>query len=66
MKPGWKTTEFWLSVIAMVVGLLMTSGFFAVDSIWGKILGLAGTVLASLGYSLSRGLAKSSGPNPPA
>ena len=26
MKPGWKTTEFWLAVTTQVIGLLVVTG----------------------------------------
>ncbi len=57
-KPGYKTTEFWLSVAAMLVGAALASGVFETDSGGDRILGLAATVLASLGYTVSRGMAK--------
>lgn len=59
-KPGYKTTEFWLSLLAMIVGLLYTSGVISSGTTADKIAGLAVQVLAALGYSVSRGLAKSS------
>jgi hypothetical protein len=58
MKPGYKTTEFWLSLAAMIVGAALASGVFETDSGGDRILGLAATVLASLGYTVSRGIAK--------
>ncbi len=58
IKPGYKTTEFWLTVAAAAVGLAFASGVFPVDSSGDKILGLAASVLASMGYAVSRGLAK--------
>jgi hypothetical protein len=58
MKPGYKTTEFWLSVAAMLVGAALASGVFPADSSGDQILGLAATVLASLGYTVSRTIAK--------
>jgi fumarate reductase subunit D len=58
VKAGYKTTEFWLSVAAMIVGALFASGIFPVESTGEKILGLAATVLTALGYQVSRTLAK--------
>jgi hypothetical protein len=58
MKPGWKTSEYWCTVAAQAVGLLMASDVFASGSIPAKIAGLAAMVLASMGYSYSRGQAK--------
>lgn len=58
MKPGYKTTEFWFSTVAAVVGIAFASGAIAEGSNIDKILGMAATVLAGLGYSVSRGIAK--------
>lgn len=58
MKPGYKTTEFWMTALAAMVGLLMTSGLFLGDSVWTKGLGLVAAGLASAGYAVSRGMAK--------
>ena len=57
-KPGYKTTEFWLSTIAMTIGALMASGIVETDSSFDKALGLAATILASLGYTVSRTMVK--------
>jgi hypothetical protein len=57
-KKGIKTTEFWFSAVAAVVGLLFASGIIAPDSGGDKILGLLATVLAAMGYTVSRGIAK--------
>lgn len=58
MKPGWRTTEFWMTAAANVVGLLMTSGAFVEGPIF-RALGMAAMVLSTLGYTYSRGKAKS-------
>lgn len=55
---GIKTTEFWLSAIAMLVALLLSSGLFSEGSIWVQALGVIATALASLGYSYTRGRTK--------
>ena len=57
-KPGIKTTEFWFSTIAAVLGILFASGAIAEGSSLDKIMGMAATVMAGLGYTVSRGLAK--------
>lgn len=57
-KPGYKTTEFWLSTAAMVVGALFASGIFPAESSGERILGLAASILASLGYTVSRAMVK--------
>ncbi len=63
-KPGYKTTEFWLTVIAKVIALLAALGVFtpeqasAVTKASVQLAGVAGMVAAAFGYSLSRGTAK--------
>jgi len=59
-KPGFKTTEFWFSTAAAVIGILFASGFIAEGGNVDKIVGMAATVLAGMGYTVSRGLAKKS------
>lgn len=56
MKPGWKTTEFWLTI------------FTALNGIVGQYAGLIpepyGIIITSVmgaAYSISRGLAKKNG-----
>lgn len=72
VKPGWKTTEFWLTVAAMIVTMLLASGVWTVDSTWGKILSGLAAVLASAGYSIARAGTKKAAsaaptePKPPA
>jgi hypothetical protein len=60
-KPGYKTTEFWLSLVATLVGFLMASG--ALDSVpedaWiTRIVGGVVACVASLGYDASRAKVK--------
>lgn len=57
-KPGYKTTEFWLSFAALVVGAAFASGVFPAESSGEKLLGLAATVLTALGYTVSRTMVK--------
>jgi len=56
-KPGWKTTEFWLSVVAMVVGAIMASGAISNESVI-QALGVVAAILGQLGYSVPRSMAK--------
>ena len=58
MKPGYKTTEFWLTAAASIVGLVLASGLLQVEGEAFRIVGLGAAVLTSLGYSVSRGQAK--------
>ena len=57
-KKGIKTTEFWFSAVAAMVGLLYASGLIAPETGGDKVLGLIATVLAAMGYTVSRGMAK--------
>jgi hypothetical protein len=60
MKPGYKTSEFWLSLVAVLVGAIMSSGLLeatATDAD-NKIVGLVVTLLAALGYTGARGFVK--------
>lgn len=58
IKPGWRTTECWFTVLANVAGAFMASGLVADGSMPMRIAGMATMVLASMGYTVSRGLAK--------
>ena len=63
-KPGWKTTEFWLTMPAVVLGILATAGVFTpeeANTLGQAITQIAGAVISALGvfgYNLSRGKAK--------
>ena len=62
-KPGYKTTEFWLSLLATLLGFLLASGVMdgvAEDSWIAKVVGGLVAVLATLGYSASRAKVKGS------
>ena len=65
MKPGIKTTEFWLSLLAMLVTALYASGLIGEGGTVAKVASFVALVLTSLGYTVSRSLAKSSSPTPP-
>ena len=58
MKPGYKTTEFWLALSAALVGFAMASGALSDGGALMQGLGLIAAALASAGYSHSRGVAK--------
>jgi hypothetical protein len=57
IRPGWKTSEFWLSTAAMLAGSLMAAGTFD-GTPFDRVLGAIMAVLATLGYSASRAKAK--------
>lgn len=58
IKPGYKTTEFWLSLVAVVVGILLSSGAIASIPVAVKICSLIASILAALGYTASRASVK--------
>jgi hypothetical protein len=58
IKPGYRTTEFWLSAAAAAVGLLMASGLLVEGSALAQSVGLIATALSAMGYSAARGKAK--------
>lgn len=61
VKPGYRTTEFYLSSLAKLLGILFASGVLGDGSLPMRIAGLAATLLAALGYTVSRGLVKAAG-----
>lgn len=62
MKPGYKTTEFWFTLVLQVIGVLVMLNVFTPEQqqTLEVLVGAVVAVLAAFGYSLSRGLAKSS------
>lgn len=57
-KPGWQTTEFWLSAAAKVLGILFASGVIGTGTVAERIAGIAAALLAQLGYTVSRSIVK--------
>ena len=68
MTPGYKTTEFWLSIVAVIVGAISASGAIAADSPTMGIIGVVASALVALGYTGARTNLKKAGdpPAPPA
>ena len=60
LKPGWKTTEFWITVVVALASLAWGAGLVDPAGSEGadKIFGYVASALAALGYTVSRGLAK--------
>ena len=54
VKPGYKSTEFWLSSIATILGIVLASGAVPEGGMVGQIIGGALALLANLGYTASR------------
>ena len=57
VKAGKKTSEFWVTIGSMLMGLLAAFGVVPTDTVT-EILGIIAAILAGAGYSVSRGLAK--------
>lgn len=60
VKPGYLTTEFWLTTVAMLLSVLYASGVIGPDSTSsvGKAIALVAGALSTMGYTISRGTAK--------
>lgn len=58
MKPGYKTTEFWVAVGLCIIGILMSAGIFEEGDKVTQIFGFIIAAANGLGYSISRGLSK--------
>lgn len=58
VKPGFKTSEFWLSTAAFTLGAIMASGAFEEGGSVVKIIGLIMSALSALGYGVARSVTK--------
>lgn len=58
VKPGYKTSEFWLTAGATLAGLAIASGAIPDTGIWPKVVALVTAAFAAMGYTVSRSLAK--------
>lgn len=56
LKPGKSTTEFWLSLLAALVGvgIYVAESLKDTPSVLVQAIGLAATALTSLGYTVPR------------
>ena len=57
-KPGWQTTEFWLTLAAVVGNVLIASGVIPSDSVAMTVTSTIVAGLAALGYTCFRTAAK--------
>lgn len=53
-KPGYKSTEFYMSMAAVVIGAVASSGMLEENSALTKVVGLIMAALVALGYTGSR------------
>jgi hypothetical protein len=60
VKPGYLTTEFWITVVVALASLAWGAGVVDPAGSDGadKIFGFVVSALSALGYTVSRGLAK--------
>lgn len=60
VKPGWKTTEFWLTTFTVLASLLWGADVLDPDvaGTANKVFGFVVAALGAVGYTVSRGLAK--------
>lgn len=56
MKPGYKTTEFWMTALSYVAAAIVASG---VDSPVVKVASFVAAALTTLGYQAGRAYVKS-------
>lgn len=59
MKPGIRTTEFWL---ALIVALLGAFASIYAEGDWAKVAGMVAAALASAGYGFARSSVKRTAP----
>lgn len=57
IKPGIKTTELGITILASIMATLISSGVLSEEP-FNQIIGVLGVVLPAFGYTISRGLAK--------
>lgn len=59
MKPGWKTSEFWVTALS-ILGLVASSAAASLSPKYAAI----GAAVSAGAYAISRGLAKLFPPKP--
>ena len=57
IKPGVKTSEFGLTIVATIIASLIASGVIDQEP-FDKIITVLATILPVFGYTISRGIAK--------
>jgi hypothetical protein len=54
LKPGWRTSEAWFTLVVIVLGAIPNSGLVDNSPLAAKLVGLVASVLAALGYQTQR------------
>lgn len=57
VKPGYKTTEFWLKLAALLLSTLFASGVMTSNTVLA-VAGVAASILTALGYAVTRAMVK--------
>jgi len=52
MKPGYKTTEFWITLLSVVYSSIVSSGY--VPQNYVTVISAIGGIVAALGYTWAR------------
>tara|TARA_Y100000310_G_C20036883_1_gene514366 strand:+ start:227 stop:454 length:228 start_codon:yes stop_codon:yes gene_type:complete len=60
VKKGYLCTEFYLSAAAAILGIIIASGVVDPEGLgtWDKIVGMACSLLAAVGYTVGRSKVK--------
>ena len=65
VKAGYKTTEFWVTIAAILVGVFapLCKSQAQADTVaqWAGNIGLIGTIVAAVAYTIQRGILKKQG-----
>jgi hypothetical protein len=61
IRPGWRTTEFWLKIAAIILTALFASGAIPTTGTAAMVAAIAATILGALGYTVGRSLVKAAG-----
>lgn len=64
-KPGWRTSEFWLTLAVHALTFLIASEALPVGSIWEKVAAFALSALSQAAYTTARGKVKAAAELPP-
>lgn len=58
ITPGYKTTEFWFTLLANVLVQITTLGLISDTSVWFKLIGAVVSILSVYGYTAQRSALK--------
>ena len=59
-KPGYKSTEFWLTFVALLIGALLSSGVVQESTSVHQMVVFVASALAAMGYTAGRTFVKHS------